>query len=354
MRLRISKNLVRVLGIPTIMVSPIGKIIWLYSIQKYLLKSYFSLATYAIIILILMCYSLFTDSFIFNHAILFDLVVILNLLFVSNLAIQKEYNLNLNLLHSYFIPFITFIIVSLLFERVYMVNDYGQPRIVLGFGPATASILFAILTLVYWLDKKRSIFSPILIISVSLLLLSGGRTPIAVTGLIVFLTLFNKSLRRRHALLYILAGTGAIYFSGLIDAIVERSGVSSISSLNEISTSGRMLVWSAILEETQFHIFRVNLGHQLHILENIRDIIGFNEDQYHSELLRSYVMLGLSGVIWYIVLIVIFFIRMVSMTNSIMSSVIFALLMIGLTDNTLIYLHFWALLYLIMVRPDAR
>ena len=243
-------------------------------------------------------------------------------------------------------PFLIFLLISVLIGNVFIYDDYGQPRVVLGFGPATASILFALLVIIFWQDTKVKFYSIWLILSVVLLLLSGGRTPIAVAGLIVLLTLFNKTIRRKYAIILISFALVSLYYTGFVEAVLARSNINQISSLSAISTSGRTLVWSAVYDSVTFDLFRVSLGHQINILDSIRPQIGFSEDQYHSELLRMYVIFGLSGVIWYMLILAFFTLRIFICQRPIMSSCICALLLIGITDNTLVYLHFWAFLYL--------
>lgn len=341
---------ISMLAIPILMVSPIGKIVWFLSLVSRKRSAALFFFVSIIIIQILTVFAVSANTFLINYATVLDIAIIFNLLFITSISLTPEKSLDVNLLRNFVFPFMTYVCVSALIGNVYIYNDYGQPRIVLGFGPATASILFAMFTTIFWMDLKINSLSPKLLVSILLLLLSGGRTPIAATALIVIFTILRRRLRRKYALILLIIALGLIASSGFLESILGRSGIASGSDLSEIKTSGRLLVWSAVYNTAEFEYFRVALGQTTEIMLKIRSQIGFSEDQYHSEVLRLYVIFGVSGVIWYTMLIIIFLFRVFTCAEPIASSVILLLLLIGLSDNTLLYLHFWSLIYLLMVR----
>lgn len=275
--------------------------------------------------------------------IVYDLIIIFLIFFLFILKIKH----NLEPPSYEMLLMVPLILISLLFfsDSFGFYDDYGGKRLHLGFGPASASILFALCCLQSAFMSNKTLSTYLMIIFMIFLLLSGGRAPILFTFLFLGIYLYKFSKLRLISIMSIfILLFGSL---GLFDAIVSRSRIFEVTSILDINTSGRIFLWTSIIAEIGFNDFiRNGIGSLGHTLSSISFDINYVEDQFHSEILRMYLLFGYVGVFLYLMLMVKYILSFINRPSAI-SGTISLLLCIGLTDNILIYLHFWMFIFII-------
>lgn len=299
--------------------------------------------------LIAMLLILFSSFFQFSLTKYFflDILILLNCVGLLLINIKQSHESSLNIIWLIYLGCFIQVIYGLFNGNTAIIAVYGMPVVQLGFGTASLSTLFSILALLTYhsIDKKSTFFFPLLILPMFLLIISAGRAPLL--ALVILLIIHRPFLNLGLKILFTFIVLVIMIYTNFLDLFLARTFVAEGGDFS----TGRLLVWTATLNETGFYkFFGFNLGELGQILENIRPMIGFYEDQLHNELLRMYITYGYAGVILYLFLILRFLISYLKGYSPQFSGTVLLLLIIGLTDNTLVYFHFWTIAYLVYAK----
>lgn len=227
-------------------------------------------------------------------------------------------------------------IINIPLGNTYLYNDWGVNRLYMGMGAASLGIYSALtaamLYEVYLRHETSSLLVVLLIIAITLCLASGARTPLAALLLIIIFSSI-KQLKVIKLLIIAIILSVLIYYFGA--GTFERFDIDleDLSSLKNISSSGRFALWDIILTKTS--ALGQGFGSGITFAVDAGAIIGYSEDQPHSELVRFYSIFGVFGFVLYLVIGTFLFVNVLHAKNLSFG----ILFLISLTDNIFVYWH---------------
>ena len=343
---KIHKNLLFsiLLLIPKVGYGFFGKILYIYFLIYQNLRIKASLVIFFFLISIATLISLIIGYTSFSYYLALDVLILINLyLLLVRPVQQSEEKFDYIIFYLLFALLIQ-ICIGFFTGKTGIVKNGAVENIRLGFGTASASIVFCLMVVA----SINTGFGPlkkytIVILSFFGLIVSGGRTPLFVALLIFALNNPSKYFIQKVITLCVVLSL--FYLSGFYQGILERSGISSLSEVGSgISTTGRLIVWTEAIEYLGYDRWiDFKPGNISEVLNAIRVDIGFAEDQFHSELIRMYATYGYFGVAIYTYLLAKFTYAFLFLDGKQYTGLTLALLLIGLTDNSLVYFHFWFL-----------
>jgi len=293
--------------------------------------------------------------------IIFDFMILANLVILYNFRSQDQVGVVRPVLVLLLSGVLIQILLGFYTGSTRLMEVFGRNIVVLGGGSASMSILFGMLLIIgisgvsvnsYVVTpdlrlKRETVFLAFACLVAAIgLVVSGGRTPLA-ASLLILLISYRSQWKR--FILPLASFLLLFYFSEFFELLISRTVLTSREDFLLYSTTGRWEIYQEVFNylNTREEEWTSCIGCKTNILAFVSDNINRIEDQFHSEPLRLYVILGIIGPALYVIGLLYFScsIAFKDCRSTLFQQLALYLLLVGLTDNTLIYLHFWLIAY---------